>query len=35
MVMLFMILGARRKHALSPVYVDNIVLKDDKFILLQ
>ena len=33
-VMLFMILGARRKHALSLIYVDNIVLEDDKVILL-
>ena len=32
--MLFMILGARRKHALSTIYVDNIVFKDDKVILL-
>ena len=34
MVMLFMILGARRKHALSTIYVDNIAFKDDKVILL-
>ena len=33
-VMLFMILGARRKHALSLIHVDNIVLEDDKVILL-
>ena len=32
--MLFMILGARRKHVLSTVYVNNIIFKDDKFILL-
>ena len=29
-----MILGARRKHALSTIYVDNIAFKDDKVILL-
>ena len=33
-VMLFMILGARRKHALSKIYVGNIIFKDDKVILL-
>ena len=33
-VLLFMILGARRKHALSTIYVDNTVFKDDKVILL-
>ena len=29
MVMFFMILGARRKHVLSTIYVDNIAFKDD------
>ena len=33
-VRLFMITGARRKHALSTIYVDNIVFKNDKVILL-
>ena len=33
-VMLFMILGARRKHALSTIYVGIIVFKDDKVVLL-
>ena len=33
-VTLFMILGARRKHALSTIYINNIVFKDDKVILL-
>ena len=33
-VMLFMILGARKEHALSTIYVDNIAFKDDKVILL-
>ena len=33
-VMLFMILDARRKHALFTIYVDNIVFKNDKVILL-
>ena len=32
--MLLIIRGARRKHALSTIYVDNIVFKDDKVILL-
>ena len=31
---IMIILGARRKHALSTIYVDNIVFKDDKVILL-
>ena len=34
MVMLFMILGPRRKHAHSAIYVDNITFNDDKVILL-
>ena len=33
-VMLFLIIAARRKHALSTIYVDDIVFKDDKIILL-
>ena len=33
-VMLFMILGGRREHAVSTIYVNNIVFKDDKVILL-
>ena len=33
-VMLFIILRARGKHALSTIYVENIVFKDDKVILL-
>ena len=32
--MFFMILGARRKHALSTIYIDNIAFQDDKVILL-
>ena len=32
--MLFTIFGARRKHALSTIYVGNIVFKDDKVLLL-
>ena len=34
-VMLFIILGARREHELSTIYIDNVVFKDDKVILLK
>ena len=33
-LMLFMILGAKRKHSLSTIFIDNIVFEDDKVIML-